>query len=189
MILKYDHYRTGQERSGPAPSSSRPLGNCPAPCCRSFSSSTCRRAFRPRAVRQPPGKLPDLFKAEKYDEVISSADAILKGDPLNPVALSYRGFASFYQAIAQNATEERMPFLDQAIVSLRRARLAGTPFSGETDYVLARRTSTRGSITTTSPSPAWRAPWPRDTCRRIRTSTSARRTRSWATTRRAWIIF
>ena len=78
--------------------------------------------------RHAPGRLPDLFKAEKYDEVVSAADGILKGDPLNAVALSYKGFASFYRAVSQNALEEKMPYLDQAIVSLRRARLVNHAF-------------------------------------------------------------
>jgi len=90
------------------------------------------------------GKLPELFRAEKYDDVIAAADGILMGDPLNAVALSYRGFASFYRSVSQNAQEERMPSLDQAIVSLRRARLAGTPFGGETEYVLAKAYFNKG---------------------------------------------
>jgi tetratricopeptide (TPR) repeat protein len=102
------------------------------------------RLFAGGGPRKPPGKLPDLFRAEKYDDVISATDAILAGDPLNPVALSYRGFASFYKSVSQNAAEERMPYLDQAVVSLRRARLAGTPFPGETDYVLGKAYFNKG---------------------------------------------
>jgi tetratricopeptide (TPR) repeat protein len=94
--------------------------------------------------RKPPGKLSDLFRAEKYDDVIAATDSILAGDPLNPIALSYKGFASFYKSAAQNAAEERMPYLDQSVVSLRRARLAGTPFTGETDYVLGKAYFNKG---------------------------------------------
>ena len=46
--------------------------------------------------------------------------------------------------MSQNALEEKMPFLDQAIVSLRRAKLAGTPFSGEIDYVLGKAYFNKG---------------------------------------------
>jgi tetratricopeptide (TPR) repeat protein len=140
MILNYDHYRTGQRKRGMrtvlipvlliivvlAVLLLLLLLHVPA------------RLFGPALVRQPQGKLSDLFKGEKYDEAIASADTILRGDPLNAVALSYKGFACFYRAVSQNALEEKMPYLDQAIVALRRARLAGTPFSGETDYVLGK---------------------------------------------------
>ena len=37
-----------------------------------------------------------------------------------------------------------MPYLDEAVVSLRRARLAGTPFPGETDYVLGKAYFNKG---------------------------------------------
>ncbi len=37
-----------------------------------------------------------------------------------------------------------MPYLDQAIVSLRRARLVSTPFIGETDYVLGKAYFNKG---------------------------------------------
>ena len=139
MILNYDHYRTGQRRRGlrtiliPALS-----GILAVLIVLVFVLHIPSRLFGAGSPRQTPGKLPDLWKAERYDEVMAAAEAILKGDPLNPVALSYDGFASFYRAVSENALEEKMPFLDQAIVSLRRARLAGTPFGGETDYVLGK---------------------------------------------------
>jgi len=145
MIRNYDHFRTGQRKRGV-----RPI-LIPVLLCLLvlavlllFLLHVPARLFGPALVRQPPGKLPDLFKGEKYDEVIASADTILKGDPLNTVALSYKGFASFYRAVSQNALEEKMPYLDQSIVALRRARLAGTPFSGETDYVLGKAYFNKG---------------------------------------------
>jgi tetratricopeptide (TPR) repeat protein len=145
MIRNYDHYRTGQKRRGlravliPVLSGILVLG-----VVLFFVLHIPTRLSGAAIERHPPGKLPELFKAEKYDDVVSTADAILKGDPLNPVALSYKGFASFYRAVSQNALEERMPYLDQAIVSLRRARLAVTPFSGETEYVLGKAYFNKG---------------------------------------------
>ncbi len=102
------------------------------------------RLFGSGGQRQAPGKLPDLFRAQKYDDVITASNAVLVGDPLNAVALSYKGFASFYKSNSQDATEEKMPSLDQAIVALRRARLAGAPFGGEIDYVLAKAYFNKG---------------------------------------------
>ena len=94
--------------------------------------------------RPAPGRLTDLFRAQRYDDVIAAADGILDGDPLNANALTFRGFASFYKAVSADQQEEKSPLLDQAIVSLRRARLAGTPYAGETDYVLAKAYFNKG---------------------------------------------
>ncbi len=76
--------------------------------------------------------------------MITAANTVLVGDPLNAIALSYKGFASFYKASAQDAAEEKMPSLDQSIVSLRRARLVGAPFNGEIDYVLGKAYFNKG---------------------------------------------
>ncbi len=144
MILNYDHYRTGQ-RKRRARYVIVPViavvvvGIVTAVLVLKIPSKLFGGSARPA-----PGKLSDLFKAEKYDDVISSADAILDGDPLNASALSYKGFASFYKAVAADQQEEKMPSLDQAIVSLRRAKLAGTPFAGETDYVLGKAYFNKG---------------------------------------------
>ena len=145
MLLRYDYYRTGQRR--------RSVRFWLIPVIivavllvggALFLFNVPGRLLSGGGARKPPGKLPDLFRAERYDEVIAASDAVLAGDPLNSVALSYRGFASFYKSVAQNASEERMPYLDQAIVSLRRARLAGSPFAGEIDYVLGKAYFNKG---------------------------------------------
>jgi tetratricopeptide (TPR) repeat protein len=146
MILNYDHYRTGQRKKRarawliPVLSGVLVLG-----AVFFFVLHVPARIAGDAAQRRAPGKLPDLFKAEKYNEVISAADGLLAGDPLNAVTLSYKGFASFYKSVSQNAAEEKMPYLDQAVVCLRRARLAGTPFAGETEYVLAKAYFNKGT--------------------------------------------
>ncbi len=145
MILNYDHYRAGPRK--------KRVRNVLIPVFSGilvilvalfFIFNGPSRFLGAGSPRKAPGKLPDLFRAEKYDEVIATADGILTGDPLNPLALCYKGFASFYKSVSQNAAEERMPFLDQAVVCLRRARLAGTPFPGETDYVLGKAYFNKG---------------------------------------------
>ena len=146
MTLHYDHYRRSERRGRSLRSVLIPLvsGIVVILVALFFILNVPARLAGAGSQRRAPGKLPDLFKAEHYGEVISAADDILKGDPLNAVALSYRGFASFYLAVSQNVMEEKMPYLDQAIVSLRRAKLASTPFSGETDYVLAKAYFNKG---------------------------------------------
>ena len=139
MILNYDHYRTGQRRRGQRTVLITTVSIAiVALVFLAIILKVPSRLFDGGGMRQAPGKLPDLWKAGNYEAVISAADSILKGDPLNAVALSYRGFAYFYRAATENALEEKLPYLDESIVSLRRARLAGTPFGGETDYVLGK---------------------------------------------------
>ena len=145
MLLRYDHYRTGQRKKRARvviiPVAVVVLA---AVVGAIFLFNVPSRLFGGGAARKPPGRLPDLFRAEKYDDTISAADAILTGDPLNAIALSYKGFAAFYKSVSQDAAEERMPWLDEAVVALRRARLAGTPFAGETDYVLGKAYFNKG---------------------------------------------
>jgi tetratricopeptide (TPR) repeat protein len=143
--VRYDHYRTG-ERARRLRAVLIPIfaGLLVLAAAAFFVFNAPVRLLGAGGPRKSPGKLPDLFRAEKYDDVITATDAILVGDPLNPVALAYKGFASFYKSASQNAAEERMPYLDQAVVALRRARLAGTPFPGEIDYVLGKAYFTKG---------------------------------------------
>jgi tetratricopeptide (TPR) repeat protein len=87
----------------------------------------------------PREPLAALWAGRQYDELISRCDAALSADPLDWYALSYRGFACFYKAVAQVNQEERIPFLDEAIVALRRARLApGYGWAVEGDYILGK---------------------------------------------------
>jgi tetratricopeptide (TPR) repeat protein len=83
--------------------------------------------------------LSELWRDHLYDEVIARADAVLKSEPLAPEALAYRGFSCFYKAVSEGNLEERIPFLEESIVSLRRLKLAGdNPWPLETDYVLGK---------------------------------------------------
>lgn len=139
MILNYDHYRSGRRgrrlRHTLLPVLSVLLVACVALF---FVLRLPSRLFPPAGSRGAGGRLPDLWKAQKYEQVIAAADEVLESDPLNANALSYKGFASFYAAVGENGAEERLPLLEEAIVALRRAKLAGAPFAGETDYVLGK---------------------------------------------------
>lgn len=139
MILNYDHYRTGQRKRGRRTAAiTLGAGALLILIVLAILLKVPSRLMDPGVMRQAPGKLPDLWKSENYEGVIAAADSQLRGDPLNATALSYRGFAYFYRAAAENALEEKLPYLDESIVSLRRALLAATPFPGEADYVLGK---------------------------------------------------
>ncbi len=83
--------------------------------------------------------LSDLWQNRLYDEVISRCDAQLRGNPLEPMTLAYRGFAYFYKAVSEVTLEERIPYLDEAIVSLRRSKLDPVDrWTAEADYILGK---------------------------------------------------
>jgi len=94
-----------------------------------------RQASASRRVQE----LLDLWNGRAYQEIISRCDDYLAEDPMNATYLSLRGFASFYKADSLGSAEERAPYLDQAVVSLRRARIAPSPvWLVENDYVLGK---------------------------------------------------
>ena len=82
MILNYDHYRPGQRKR-----SSRailvPILSVVVVLLVSalFIFHVPSRIFGGGNARAAPGKLPDLFKAEKYDETIAAADAVSRAIP------------------------------------------------------------------------------------------------------------
>ncbi len=80
----------------------------------------------------------ELWNNRLYDEVIARADQTLQEDPLEISALVYRGFAYFYKAVAEVNLEDRLPFLEQSVITLRRALLVDNPWQAETDYVLGK---------------------------------------------------
>jgi tetratricopeptide (TPR) repeat protein len=97
---------------------------------------TLARLLRPQARSQ---SLAELWKNRLYDEVIARCEQDLKSDPLAGEQLAYRGFSYFYKAVSEASLEERIPLLEEAVVSLRRSRLArASPWPAETDYVLGK---------------------------------------------------
>jgi tetratricopeptide (TPR) repeat protein len=83
--------------------------------------------------------LNELWQNRLYDELISRCDAKLEDYPLDATLLAYRGFAYFYKAVSEVTLEERIPYLDEAIVSLRRSKLGQEDgWSSEVDYILGK---------------------------------------------------
>ena len=101
-----------------------------------------RGRFQPEKDSQ---SLSELWQDRLYDEVISRCDEQLKSASLNEMLLAYRGFAHFYKGVSEVTLEERIPYLDEAIVSLRRAKLGSAgSWSTEVDYILGKAYYHRG---------------------------------------------
>jgi tetratricopeptide (TPR) repeat protein len=98
------------------------------------------RLLRPQAAgTQRLAELMQLWNGRAYGEVITRCDALLEDDPLNVTYLSLKGFASFYAAYELASAEDRAPYLEEAVVSLRRVRVvASSVWPRENDYVLGR---------------------------------------------------
>lgn len=92
-----------------------------------------------------PLSLSELWDNRLYEEIIARCDERLDLEPLDTQALVFRGFSYFYRGASEVALEERIPFFDEAVVSLRRAKLAAVnPWAAETDYVLGKAYYHRG---------------------------------------------
>jgi tetratricopeptide (TPR) repeat protein len=88
---------------------------------------------------EPQPSLLELANAGRYDEVLSRSTAVLAERPLDSETLLLRGIAHFYRAVGAAAEEEREPHLDQAIISVRRARLdTNLRARPEAGYVLGK---------------------------------------------------
>jgi tetratricopeptide (TPR) repeat protein len=95
-----------------------------------------RSRFQPEQDFQ---SLSELWRNRLYDEVISRCDEQLAAAPLDATLLAYRGFAYFYKGVSEVTLEERIPYLDEAIVCLRRAKLGAVDnWSAEVDYILGK---------------------------------------------------
>ena len=88
---------------------------------------------------QQTGNLVELLNAGSYDELIVKSESRLQAHPLDNDALLFRGIAFFYKAVGEFDAEERSPYMDEAIFSLRKSALKDTGrWSGEADYVLGK---------------------------------------------------
>lgn len=103
-----------------------------------------RLLFRPREARHTVAELSTLWSQGRYDELLAASAAMLARDPLNPGTLAFRGFASFQKGVGEGTAEERAPWLDEAVVCLRRARLVSNQLENEIEYVLAKASYHRG---------------------------------------------
>lgn len=147
MIRSFDHYRSSARRKGNRTAvivAVAALAAILATLGTVFRID--RLLFRPREVRHTVAELSALWAEGRYDELLAASEAALKRDPLNRGALAFRGFAAFQKGVGEGTAEERTPWLDEAVVCLRRARLVSDQFASEIDYVLAKAAYHRGKF-------------------------------------------
>ncbi len=81
----------------------------------------------------------DLWEDQEYGKVVAYSNRVLYEEPMNAEALMFHGFARFYQALGEFSMEDRLGFIDESIVSLRKARIPDNhPFPAKVEYVLGK---------------------------------------------------
>ncbi len=86
-----------------------------------------------------PRDLGALWNARQYAAINGVAEKILQSRPMDTMALTYDGYAYFYQGVAQSSLEEKIPLFDRSIVCLRKALLTKTgPLAPGINYVLGK---------------------------------------------------
>jgi tetratricopeptide (TPR) repeat protein len=80
-----------------------------------------------------------LWKQKDFKSILNLTSGYLKKYPIDSFALSFNGFSSFYLALQQAKNEDMLPYIDQSIISLRKALLdSNNPLKGELQYVLGK---------------------------------------------------
>jgi tetratricopeptide (TPR) repeat protein len=93
----------------------------------------------PLGIRRRDTELVALWNQSRYQEVLEASEAILREQPLDAEALTFGGFAHFYQGIELVERSEQLEHLDRAVVLLRKAlHVPRAPLAAERDYVLAK---------------------------------------------------
>lgn len=84
-------------------------------------------------------KILSFWNQKNYPDILRYTSAYLKVRPLDTFALSFNGFASFYNGLNQSKTEDMLPFIDASVVSLRKALLlGGNPLKSDLYYILGK---------------------------------------------------
>ena len=81
----------------------------------------------------------ELWNNGSYDEILANGQEELKRLPLDPGTLIFSGFAAFHKGVAEVSVEKKLPLINQAIVSLRKALLLpNPPLQPEIHYILGK---------------------------------------------------
>ena len=91
---------------------------------------------------QKPGKnekIMALWESHQYSELIRHTDNLLLKDNTDFNALVFKGFANFYEGLSHFSLEERIPYIDTAVISLRKALVFNNKdLNAEIYYILGK---------------------------------------------------
>ncbi len=95
--------------------------------------------------RRKPEILSQAWQNGEYRRTLRLSREILEEAPMKGEILVYAGFSSFYLGISQVSLEDKIPYMKDAVIYLRKALVAeDNPFPEETFYVLGKAYYERG---------------------------------------------
>ncbi len=87
----------------------------------------------------PREKMISLWEEQQYTDLIKFSSELLEKNPMDPYALVFCGFANFYEGVGKYSLEDKIQYIDRAVICLRKADiLENKPFAGGIKYVLGK---------------------------------------------------
>ena len=84
-------------------------------------------------------KIMAMWESHQYEDLIKYTDELLTKNSTDFHALVFNGFSSFYEGLSHFSLEERIPYIDKAVVSLRKALVFNDKnLTAEIYYVLGK---------------------------------------------------
>jgi len=80
-----------------------------------------------------------LWNQADYDGILTATQKVLARRPLKTEALIFQGFAAFQKGVGEVSVEKKLPFLEESIISLRKALLfPSVPLQPQIHYILGK---------------------------------------------------
>jgi len=87
----------------------------------------------------PADSIYELWEQQSYSEIISITEELLDKNPMDPQALIFNGFSNFYEGAEKFTLEEKIQYIDRAVISLRKAMLLkDPPYEEGIHYILGK---------------------------------------------------
>ncbi len=84
-------------------------------------------------------KILAMWQSHQYEELVAYTRELLHNNSTDFYALVFNGFSNFYEGLSHFSLEERIPYIDQSVVSLRKALVFNTEeLAPEIYYILGK---------------------------------------------------
>ena len=84
-------------------------------------------------------KIMTMWESHQYAELITYTEDLINSNSTDFNALVFNGFSNFYEGLSHFSLEERIPYIDQSVISLRKALVFNQKnLTAEIYYVLGK---------------------------------------------------